>query len=65
MAVAVAVGLGVNVGAGVGVGVGEGQGTPAMKLPNAKGELPTVTMCTTVLVDVSMTETVLLLKFAT
>jgi len=64
--VAVGVGVGVAVGAGVGVGVtvGVGVGLGAehcckapMKLPNGRGPFSTATVATTVLVEVSMTET--------
>ena len=45
---------------GDGVGDGDGRGTAAMKLPNASGELPASIVAMTVLVDVSITEAVLL-----
>ncbi len=56
VAVAVAVGVGVCIG----VGVGSPHGTAPTKLPNGLGSFPTATVATTVLVEVSMTETLLL-----
>src|SRR5437870_2954931 len=65
VAVAVGVGVGVAVAVGVTVGVGEAQGSVAINSPNATGPLSPVTVSITVLLEVSMTETVLSPKFAT
>jgi hypothetical protein len=64
-----AYGRGAGVGRGLGVGFRHGTLTSldilATKLPIAIGPLPTGTVATTVLVEVSITETLLLSKFAT
>ena len=57
--VAVGVDVGVAVAVGVTDGVGEAQGTVPMKLPNATGPFPTPTVRITVLLEVSITETLL------
>ena len=65
--VGVGLGLGVRVGVGVDVGVAVGVGLalehwckPPIKLPNGLGSFSTGTVATTVLVEVSITETLLL-----
>jgi hypothetical protein len=57
--VAVGVDVGVAVAVGVTDGVGEAQGTIPMKLPNPSGSVPTLTISITVLLEVSITETLL------
>ena len=57
--VTVAVGVAVAVGVEVGVGVGDAQGTLPIKLPNAIGPVPTATVPITVLLEVSITQTLL------
>jgi hypothetical protein len=52
------------VAVGAGVGVGHCCNAP-IKLPNAKGELPTATVVCTVLLTVLMTETLLLPELVT
>jgi hypothetical protein len=63
--VTVGVGVGVAEGVADGVGVGPPHGTAPTKLPNGLGSFPTATVSTTILVDVSMTETLLLIALAT
>ena len=70
MTVGVAIGVGVAVGVGVTVAVGVGVGVEhcckaPMKLPNGRGPFSTATVATTVLVEVSITETLLLRVLAT
>ena len=68
VAVGVVVGVGVGVALGVGVGVNVGAEhccKAPMKFPNGLGSFSTGTVATTVLVEVSMTETLLLRELET
>jgi hypothetical protein len=62
--VAVGVDVGVDVAVAVGVGVAEHCCKAPIKLPNGLGSFSTGTVATTVLVEVSMTETLLLRALA-
>ena len=65
--VVVGVGVGVDVGVAVGVGVGVAEHCckAPMKLPNGLGSFSTGTVATTVLVEVSITETLSLNSLTT